>query len=499
MGRWRANGTIEYLGRNDQQVKIRGHRIELGEVEARLLQHPALSAAAVIAREDKPGDKRLVAYVVVARGDADDPAAIHLVKTLREHVARQLPEYMVPAAIVKLDALPLTDSGKLDLRALPAPDMASLVQQAYEAPRGSAEVILAELWAELLGVERVGRDDHFFDLGGNSLTAVRLMGRLRRLELGTDVRTLFEMPVLREFAKHISHHHYPSGASAVPVHRSGAKPPVFFVPDGFGGYAYVFALANNLDRDLQVYALPWEDKEQEPILTLEERAANLIASMKEIQRRGPYRLAGYSEGGLLAYAIGQRLFEDREVASFVGLIDTRLHVASPSTAHQILAGYIRFHLSDAVSRDRFLAIVDHLSLAELLDEAQRLGVPMGQHDANAGHWEQVANFHRGVSAFQPAPIPCGIHLFHSTELLKPAAAAKSAGDECMDHAGASASEDSLGWERVLPPSLIYRLAVPGDHLSMMKTVENRRRLGAAISKALVHSDSTRHRPVRPGS
>ncbi|WP_206366570.1 non-ribosomal peptide synthetase, partial [Sphingomonas gei] len=195
LARYLPDGNIEFLGRNDHQVKIRGFRIELGEIEARLAEHPGVREAVVVAREDQPGDKRLVAYAVPA-GDLDkaEPAL------LRAWLGTHLPDYMVPAAYVLLDALPLTPNGKLDRGALPAPDGEAYSRQAYEAPQGEIEQALAAIWSELLGVERISRHDNFFELGGHSLLAVKLLARLRRLNLSTDVRTLFVTPVLAELA-----------------------------------------------------------------------------------------------------------------------------------------------------------------------------------------------------------------------------------------------------------------------------------------------------------
>jgi amino acid adenylation domain-containing protein len=194
LGRWRADGSLEFLGRNDFQVKIRGFRIELGEIEARLAAYEGVGEAAVIAREDTPGDKRLVAYVVMDEAAFDASA-------LRAALATQLADYMLPAAFVRLDAFPLTPNGKLDRRALPAPDATAVAARAYEAPVGPTEEALAAIWQELLGLERVGRHDHFFELGGHSLTAVQLAARLReRFDLELPLRALFECPQLSALA-----------------------------------------------------------------------------------------------------------------------------------------------------------------------------------------------------------------------------------------------------------------------------------------------------------
>jgi aryl carrier-like protein len=194
LGRWLADGNIEFLGRNDFQVKIRGFRIELGEIEARLMEHEGIQEAAVLAREDTPGDKRLVAYYTAREQNSVGA------QELRAHLAAKLPEYMVPAAYVRLESLPLTPNGKLDRKALPAPEGDANVVRQYEAPQGAIEELLADIWAELLNLERVGRHDNFFELGGHSLMVVTLVERLARAGLKADVRTLFTTPTLAELA-----------------------------------------------------------------------------------------------------------------------------------------------------------------------------------------------------------------------------------------------------------------------------------------------------------
>ncbi|WP_104182789.1 amino acid adenylation domain-containing protein [Mycobacterium avium] len=194
--RWRADGQLDYLGRADEQVKIRGYRIELGEIRSALVDLDGVEQAAVIAREDCPGDKRLVAYVTESATGTADPGEI------RARLAKRLPEYMVPAAVVVLDALPLTVNGKLDTRALPAPEFRNA---GYRAPSNAIEEILAGIYADVLGLDRVGVDDSFFDLGGDSLVATRLIAAIETtLNADLSVRTVFEAPTVTQLAQRVS-------------------------------------------------------------------------------------------------------------------------------------------------------------------------------------------------------------------------------------------------------------------------------------------------------
>lgn len=200
LGRWRPDGTIEYVGRNDEQVKIRGARIELREIEAQLVRHPDVTDAVVLARQDDPVETRLVGYVI-----AKERATVPNAESLREHLKAVLPEYMLPSAFVPLEAFPLTPSGKVDRRLLPVPDQSSYTQRKYEAPRGELEEALARIWQDLLRAERVGRNDDFFERGGHSLLIVQMLVRLRQVATVPQVfalepSDLLSAPSLSSFA-----------------------------------------------------------------------------------------------------------------------------------------------------------------------------------------------------------------------------------------------------------------------------------------------------------
>jgi hypothetical protein len=197
---WGADGQLRYLGRADEQVKIRGYRIELGEIEAAIAQHPAVRQVAVIAREDTPGEKKLVAYLV-----AGTPPPT-LIADLREALRARLPEYMVPAHFLHLDALPLTPNGKLDRKALPAPEHERTDNgRPYIAPRNPAEETIADVWKAVLHVDRVGIDDHFFDVGGHSMLLVRAHAQLRdKLREDLAIVALLQYPTVRTLARHLA-------------------------------------------------------------------------------------------------------------------------------------------------------------------------------------------------------------------------------------------------------------------------------------------------------
>ena len=196
LARWRSDGVIEFWGRNDSQVKIRGFRIELGEIEASLVSYPGVREAVVVAREDTPGEKRIVAYYLAAEGVFVESAQ------LREHLASTLPEYMIPAAYVKLCELPVTPNGKLDRQALPIPQQDAYATRGYVPPRGEIETLVAQVWADVLNVDRVGRHDNFFQLGGHSLLAVRMISRIRQIRhIEVPLGDLFTRPVLAAFAE----------------------------------------------------------------------------------------------------------------------------------------------------------------------------------------------------------------------------------------------------------------------------------------------------------
>jgi amino acid adenylation domain-containing protein len=315
LGRWTADGIIEYLGRNDFQVKIRGFRIELGEIEARLAECEGVGEVNVSAREDSPGDKRLVAYYTA--GANIRPEA------LRAHLLASLPEYMVPAAYVRLDLMPLTHNGKLDRKALPAPDSSAYVQDAYEASAGPVEEKLARIWATLLGPQRISRNASFFDLGGHSLLAARML-TLIEAEFGhsLNLTTLFKAPSIASLSQLLQQGASPDTSSPhlVSIQPHGTKPPLFSI---LTPTRYI-NIARNLGGDQPVIGLELFDPAKPLEMKysrLEDAADECVRLIREARPQGPYAVIGWCAAGVVAFETAQQLVRMGHEVSFVGIID----------------------------------------------------------------------------------------------------------------------------------------------------------------------------------
>jgi thioesterase domain-containing protein/acyl carrier protein len=307
------------LGRIDNQVKIRGFRIELGEIEALLSQHPQVQAAAVIVREDTPGDKRLVAYIT------PQPSATPTTQELRQYLKGKLPEYMVPSAYVLLETLPLTPSGKVDRRALPEPSGHSS-SDTIVLPRNPVELKLAQIWSTILKLDRVGVKDNFFDLGGHSLLIPYLMAQIKQLfDKDIPLVTLLQNPTIEQLAIVVQKSVDISGDSPLmAIQPVGSHPPLFCAP-GAGGYSlYLYNLARCLPPNQPFYSFQANYYQQEilPVTHIEKVAAHYIQAMQTIQPQGPYFLAGHSFGGKVAYEMAQQLLDRGEEVALLAILDT---------------------------------------------------------------------------------------------------------------------------------------------------------------------------------
>jgi amino acid adenylation domain-containing protein len=312
--RWLADGNLEFLGRLDEQVKLRGFRIELGEVESEIAKHPGVTEARVVIREHQSCGKRLVAYIV---GSAQP-------EHLRLHLRQTLPDYMVPAAFVQLDRLPLTSNGKLDRKALPEPELARVVARA-EPPRNLIEGQLIAIWEELLGTADIGATQDFFEIGGHSLLAMRLFAEIKsQLNCDLPLSTLFTGPTVRSMADAIMEQKRSSSpvgrlTPVVPLQPNGSLPPLFCVhPAGRDVYPYL-RLAHHLGADQPVYGIrDHGDELGRPLLQI---AREHTEAIRAVQPNGPYYILGYSFGVLITYEMAVYLESQNESVAFLGILD----------------------------------------------------------------------------------------------------------------------------------------------------------------------------------
>jgi amino acid adenylation domain-containing protein len=347
LARFRGDGNVEYLGRLDHQVKIRGFRIELGEIEAVIDLHPEVLRSVVVAREEGSGDKRLVAYVVSGTESTVSSAE------LREHARQQLPDYMIPAAIVQLATLPLTPNGKVDRKALPAPkatDFASDVN--YVAPRDPVEAKLAGLWEETLGIRPIGVQTSFFDLGGRSLLAAQLFTRISRA-FGRDLplATLFRAPTIEKLAAELREASGTSGyGSLVTIQPLGSKPPFFCVHGGAGSTLFLHRLSREMGPDQPFFGLEPEGLDGRRVrrTTVEQMAAHYLSEIRKVQPAGPYFLGGYCFGGLVAFEMARQLREQGEQAALVAML------SAPLRFHRMVARRASRPVAESGTSDRRL-------------------------------------------------------------------------------------------------------------------------------------------------
>ncbi|HEU0076703.1 MAG TPA: alpha/beta fold hydrolase, partial [Longimicrobiaceae bacterium] len=478
--RWRADGELEYRGRVDHQVKIRGFRIEPGEVEAALRRHPAVREAVVVAREDVPGEKRLVAYTA---GDAQ-------AAELREHLKRRLPEYMVPSAFVALEALPLTPNGKLDRAALPAPGW--VPGETYLPPRDDLELRLARLWEELLDVRTVGVRDDFFALGGHSLAAVRLAAGVERLT-GTPfpVAELFASPTVERMADALrGGEALRAGSTLVPIRTAGAARPLFFVHAAGGSVLGYAELSRHLGADQPFYGLRSRGLEdgEAPHSSVEEMAAAYVAHLRAVQPEGPYRLGGWSMGGAVAWEMARQVEAAGEAVELLVLVDP-----SPTGEEEPLA-----EAEDPVLLASFALHLDlpleriALSAGELLrsepQERPRLAWEAAMaagalpHDLDLARFEGLwAVFRSNVAALRR---------------YRPGTCAADVLVVCAEDGSTPLQAEASCWQ-TLTRGRVAVATSPGDHFSMVRP-PHVRDLAAHISGALASGCRERRPSDREG-
>jgi amino acid adenylation domain-containing protein len=472
--RRRWDGALEFLGRIDHQVKIRGFRIEPGEIEEALARHPAVRQAVVVARRDA-GDTRLVAYVVPAPGQAAGA------DELRRHLMSKLPLYMVPAAVVELAALPTTPSGKLDRRALPPPGI-GIRQREVAPPRTPLELQLVHLWEETLAVRPIGIDDDFFELGGNSMLAVRLAAQLRQQGApNLPLSTLVISRTVRDLALLLSREGGAPRRHLVAIQPRGGKPPIFWMHPGHGNVVCYLDMARHLGPDQPTYGLQALDLDENvnAFAEIEELAARYVAEIRAHQPQGPYLIGGWSLGGVIAYEVAQQLTRGGGEVTGLFLLDCSLPVIASSLS-AISPSLLRSYLLIDHVRDAAAAAgkepppltpydIDGMDMDAqldlLVDElARRDAMPPGVD-------RQILRYYFAVrlariaaqNRYVPRPYPGRITLIRTTALnegITLREMRKMYRDAMLNH-------PTYGWETLTPHPVEVRY-VPGHHESMMR-------------------------------
>jgi len=459
LARYLPDGNIEFLGRIDHQVKIRGFRIELGEIEAALRQHPVVRETVVIVREDQPGDKRLVAYVVpqAAAPDAGE---------LRRLLQDKLPEYMLPSAFVALEALPLTPNGKVDRRALPAPEQTrSELADSFAAPRDVLELHLVHLWEELLGVQPIGIRHNFFELGGHSLLAIQLLARVQQ-EWGYQipVAALFQAATVEHLAVVLRQRDESAPASALVRMQAGdaRQRPVFLVHPG-GGHVLCYAnLVRHLGVSQPCYGLQARglDSAQAPDTRIETMAQHYVELLRAAQPDGPYLLGGWSLGGVIAFEMAQQLQAQGQPVALLALLDAAIPESNPEPEIDELELLANLALNmglalDAFTfeRQRFEALTPDERLTILLEHLKRAKiVPLDMELPQVRRLFQVFRCNTlALRRYTPRMYTGSIALFQ-------------AGDQLS---GEPVSAKESGWRALAGGGLTVH-TLPGNHYTLLR-------------------------------
>ncbi|HVR99576.1 MAG TPA: amino acid adenylation domain-containing protein, partial [Thermoanaerobaculia bacterium] len=477
--RYLPGGTVEFLGRIDHQVKVRGFRIELGEIEAVLAAHPAVCEAVCVVREDLPGGRGLAAYVVPA-GEA--PSA----DGLRGLLAEKLPAYMVPAHLVFLAALPLTANGKVDRRALPAPDRTADRAEGPVAPRNPVEAELLRIWAEVLDVRPIGVRDDFFRLGGHSLLAVLLMARIEeRFGQALPLAALFRSGTVEGLAA-LLESRAPARSPLVALQPAGELPPFFCVHPAEGGVLCYRSLAGSLGTERPFYGLQAKGTESDreaPHTRIDEMACEYVAAVRAVQPAGPYHLGGWSFGALVAFEMARQLRAAGQEVAALALLDLpapgSLPLREPDEA-TLLASLAR-QAGLEVDAEELQGLTHEARVAHVAERAAQAGLLPAE--AGIAYVERKLAFLRAVEdsirTYEPGPYDGAVTLLRSSEPL------------AGELARLAAADPGLGWGRYTsePPSIHF---VPGNHQTMIQ--EPHAAAVASVLRSSLDIDNSR-RPV----
>lgn len=447
---WGDDGELDYVGRTDFQVKLRGFRIELSEIEAALRGHTAVSQAITVVRSDVDGGDRLVAYVVPATPGAID------VESLKSTVAKRLPSYMVPGAFVELASLPLNVNGKVDRRALPIPEYE---QREFRPPTTKSERVVATAFQELLGVEQVGTDDNFFELGGNSLMAVRVLSRIE-VASGSKVplQSLMTDPTPGSIAARMDAPEAdedPALQVVFPIRSAGTGRPVFCIHPIVGLAWCYTGLASHIDSDRQIYGI------QSPAIvgdtrlpaSIDELAGRYVEEIRRIQPVGPYDLLGWSLGGVLAQAMAVQLQASGEEVATLAMLDSYAH--PPETGDGELPVSVEDLLAGMGYEGELPAAVAHMTPESAADLLGALGGPLSvltpahveKMIASAAHNNQLLESH------QPGLFHGNVVFFTAAQDDPSGVRAKTSWEPHVDGVIRNRAIDSTHWHMTSPKAL----------------------------------------------
>jgi amino acid adenylation domain-containing protein len=474
--RWLADGTIEFIGRRDHQVKVRGFRIEPGEIETVLASHPEVRQAKVAVRGDSAETKRILAWAIVEQGSLLDPGK------LDAWLVARLPAFLQPDGVMIVDTFPVTSNGKIDLTALPDPAKATGEARRFSPPEGEIETRLAAIWAELLGTPEIGREDDFFSLGGHSLMALRLFSRISR-DFGRSLplAALLSHPTIARLAALLE-----PEAQAVPMKSGkrghlvtlsdrGTPPPLFCIHGGDGGVIFYRGLAERMTGEFPIHAIEaLALSNSTPIIesSVEETAAAYVKELLAVQPDGPFRLAGYSFGGVVAHEMACQLVEQGHTVDFLGLFDT--HNPTAPCKRYSLSGRLGafWQQQDDLPlpaklerlRERIAeGIAVHRQVKKEVAEAMTMG-PAEAHSDLRRVQVREENW-RAMQTYEPRPYPGQITLFKA---LTPS-------DKVEWPADYGWSAQASGGLKIVP--------VPGRHLTIFED-KNVGALAKALEDAL---------------
>ncbi|MGL5062519.1 MAG: non-ribosomal peptide synthetase [Microcoleus sp.] len=452
--RYLPNGTLEFIGRIDFQVKIRGFRIELLEIENYLEKYPSTQKAMVLAREDVPGERRLVAYIIPKHGQQIDRPA------LRTFLQTKLPAYMIPAAIVVMENFPITPNGKVDRGAFPAPQVADLVQDSEVVlPVDGLESQILKIWKNLFNIESIGTTDNFMDLGGTSLLAARLIDQIdHNFQQSLPLSTIFTSPTIKQLAQILRQTNSPKqNLSLVEIQPHGSKPPLFL----FEGVSIYYPLIPYLSPDQPVYGLIalTKDGVNGPTNRIEEIASYYINELVKVQPEGPYYLGGLSFGGIVAFEVAQQLAARGQETSFVFMFDAMLPSAYKPVSFD---RWLRFHSKKVAEQglgyiinlilDRSANVVDRITIMiRKMISRYRKTKELKQSNCTIEYLMVKQMIDESERAYVPKPYHGKVVMFRALDSQE------------LENVNLDAD---LGWKPYLKDGMtIYD--IPGDHLGIL--------------------------------